>query len=164
MKKQYSFSVISAVVAVVVVGILLTTVDAEKPIPAIYLELKTSLNAGTIVCPNGSEVVTTVGSLSYTEHIGEFLGGNLRMSDTTFTHPPDPKEFSGRLLNGDVDSDKFRLFGTGLADAQLAEACNETANEKTKFVVWGKCGEDVLVRFESDLGYSGSYTATVFCL
>ncbi len=164
MKKQYPFAVISAVVAVTVVGILLSTVEAEKPIPAIYLELKSSLNAGTIVCPNGSEVITTVGSLSYTEHIGEFLGGQFRMSDTTFTIPPDPKEFQGHLVNGDVDSDKFRLFGTGFADGELADFCNETASEKTKLVVWGKCGEDVLVRFESDLGYSGSYTATVFCL
>jgi len=164
MKKQYSFAIISAVVGVMIVGILLSTVEAEKPIPAIVLELKTSLNAGTIVCPNGSEVVTTVGSLTYTEHIGEFLGGNFRMSDTTFTHPPDPKEFAGSLLNGDVDSDKFRLLGTGFADAELADFCNEIAPEKTKFVVWGKCGEDVLVRFESDLGYSGSYTATAFCI
>jgi len=164
MKKQYSFSVISAVVAVVVVGVLLSTVEAEKPIPAIYLELKTSLNAGIIVCPNGSEVVTTVGSLSYTEHIGEFLGGNLRMSDDTFTHPPNPKEFAGRLWNGNVDSDKFRLFGTGFADSELADFCNETGNERTKFVVWGNCGEDVIVRFESDLGYSGSFTATAFCI
>ena len=86
------------------------------------------------------------------------------MDHTDFSSPPPDERFQGRLLNGDIDSDKFRLFGTGLPNDTLADFCNETTVEKTKFVVWGNCGEDVLVRFESDLGYSGSYTATAFCI
>ena len=30
--------------------------------------------------------------------------------------------------------------------------------------VWGECGEDVTVHFESELGYSGSFTGNVLCV
>ena len=30
--------------------------------------------------------------------------------------------------------------------------------------VWGECGEDVTVQFESELGYSDLFTGNVFCV
>ena len=167
MKKPIAIGVIAVIVAVgsvLAVGVLQTTVDAEKPLSAIKLELKTGFNSGTIICPNGDEIDTNIGDLRYTEHIGEFIGGSFSMTHTTFNHPPPPERFESSLSNGNVDSDKFRLFGVGIADAGLIDFCNEAESEKTKIVVWGNCGEDVLVRFESDLGYSGSFTATAFCI
>jgi len=164
MKESITIGVIAVIATILVTSAVDYSAIGAKPIDQIHLELSGGLNEGTIVCPNGNEIDTNVGSLSYTEHIGEFLGGGFDMTHTTFTIPPPDLRYSGNLHNGEVQSDKFSFAGIGSADDDLAGFCNDSVNQRSTFVVWGECGNNVTVHFESEEGYSGSFTGNVLCV
>jgi len=52
----------------------------------------------------------------------------------------------------------------GQANAQLNDICGITPFFPDEITVWGQCGEDVVINFETEDGITGFSTGTVACV
>ncbi len=67
-------------------------------------------------------------------------------------------------LGGSIDSGNYLFKGIGNPNPNLGILCNIDSSIPHEFTVWGKCGRDVVINFETDLGISGHSTGTVLCV
>jgi len=159
MKKPITIGVIAVIAIVLVTSAVDYSAIGAKPIDQIYLQTSTSLNDGEIACPNGTTVETGSGSISYIERIENARGSFGQTSSIG------QKAFVATLWNGNIQSGQFTFTGIGNAGSELTSFCSEaTPIELTVVTVWGECGQDVTVHFESEMGYSGSFTGNVLCV
>ncbi len=68
------------------------------------------------------------------------------------------------LYKGGIDSGSYRFKGVGNENQPLANLCGTELLELDEFTVWGKCGHDVVINFETDGGITGFSTGTVLCV
>ncbi len=159
MKKPITIGVIAVIATILVTSAVDYSAIGAKPIDQIHLQTSTSANDGIVSCPNGDTIELNSGSVRFTEHIENEARGNFEVSDNSAT------AFAGTLWRGDIQSDQFTFAGLGNESQTLAQFCDESIQiEKSLVTVWGECGEDVTVHFESELGYSGSFTGNVLCV
>ena len=67
-------------------------------------------------------------------------------------------------MNGEIKSGSFQFTGIGNPDAELQSFCGEPAIILDVITVWGDCGDDATINFESESGYTGTFTDKVVCL
>jgi len=159
MKKPITIGVIAVLATILVSSAVDYSAIGAKPIDQFHLETSRSTNEGIFFCPNGDSIEFPNGSLSFTEHDDPGDRGRLHQGDNT------SKEFGATLWNGNVQSNQFSFTGIGNPSQDLAQFCSEVWPEHRSIItVWGECGEDVAVHFESESGYSGSFTGNVLCL
>ena len=159
MKKPITIGVIAVIATILVTSAVDFSAVGAKPIDQIYLQTSTSTNDGEMACPNGNTVETSNGSISYSERI-DSIRGSFGLASSV-----GQKTFVATLWNGNIQSGQFAFTGIGNAGSELTSFCNETTPiELTIVTVWGDCGNDVVVHFESELGYSGSFTGNVLCV
>ena len=159
MKKPITIGVIAVIATILVTSAVDFSVIGAKPIDQIHLQTSTSVNDGIVSCPNGDTIELDSGSISVTEHDSQAHRGNFEVTDNSAI------AFAATLWNGSIQSDQFTFTGIGNESQNLAQFCDESLPiEKSLVTVWGECGENVVVRFESELGYSGSFTGNVLCV
>ncbi|MDH3611245.1 MAG: hypothetical protein OEM79_05730 [Nitrosopumilus sp.] len=157
MKKPIIIGVIAVIATIIVTNIVDFSVEAEQPNKQIRLQTSHSQNDGIISCPNNESIETSFSRMVFTEHDGLDSRG-------TFIQHDNPRTFSGDLWSGKIQADKFAFTGIGFTSTDLAQFCGTDAGEVFEMRIWGKCGQDVTIHFDSDLGYSGSFTSNVLCV
>ena len=86
-------------------------------------------------------------------------------SFSAFTQSGQPqKSVSSSLWSGGINSGSYMLKGVGNENQPLANVCGTDFRELDEYTVWGKCGHDVVINFETDNGLSGTSTGTVICV
>ena len=161
MKKPITIGVIAVIATILITSAVDYSAIGAKPIDQIHLETSGGVNDGIISCPNGNTIVTGEGHVSFTENIVESNRG--QMFQTNSIEAP-TEQFQVQLWGGNIQSGQFTMMGIGSANQHLADFCGEQPPEQTVVTVWGECGTDVTVHFESELGYSGSFTGNVLCV
>ena len=159
MKKPITIGVIAVIATILVTSAVDYSAIGAKPIDQIHLQTSNSVNDGIVSCPNGDTIDLISGSISATEHNSPAHRGNFEMSDSSAI------AFGVTLWSGNIQSDQFTFTGIGNESLTLAQFCDVSLpTEQSLVTVWGECGENVVVRFESELGYSGSFTGNVLCV
>jgi len=162
MKKPITIGVIAVIATILVTSAVDYSAIGAKPIDQIHIETANSEGVGVISCPNGDSVETQNSSIYFTEHDNDDPRGNYVQ---THNPPLDPQQsLSATFWGGSVQSDNFTLTGIGRASFGFASFCGEGFPDNNIVTVWGECGTDVTVHFESELGYSGSFTGNVLCV
>ena len=161
MKKPITIGVIAVIAAILVTSAVDYSAIGAKPLDQIHLQTANSNADGIIHCPNNDTLVTDVVSFVFTEHIENDDRGRLDQ----ISNVEGPQEnFSVRLWSGFIQSNQFTFTGIGGADPDLADFCSTNFPDSSVVTVWGECGEDTIVQFESENGYSGSFTGNVLCV
>jgi len=160
MKKPITIGVIAVIATILVTSAVDYSAIGAKPIDQIHLELANGNVDGIIQCPNNDTLVTDAGGVSFTE-----LQDPTRGSYSQISNLAGPQEsFSVTLWSGFIQSNQFTFNGIGGADPELANFCGTDSPVNSIVTVWGECGEGVTVQFESEHGYSGSFTGNVLCV
>jgi len=158
MKKPITIGVIAVIATVLVTSAVDYSAIGAKPIDQFHLET-TGITNGIVSCPNGDTIELDSDHISFTEHDSPAHRGNFEMSDNSAT------AFAVTLWSGSIQSGEFSFTGFGNESFELAKFCGESLQiERALTTVWGECGQDVTVQFESELGYSGSFTGNVLCV
>ena len=162
MKKPITIGVIAVITTILVTSAVDYSAIGAKPIDQIRLQNGNVIGNGIISCPNGDTLVSDGVSVYFTEHIENEARGDFIIQQNN----PQPQKFYRiTLWTGEVQSDKFSFTGIGNPSQPLAQFCDEPwPGDRSIVTIWGECGEDVTVHFESELGYSGSFTGNVLCV
>ncbi len=158
MKKPITIGVIAVIATILVTSAVDYSAIGAKPIDQFHLET-TGITNGLVSCPNGDTIELDSDHLTFTEHDSPAHRGNFEMSDSSAT------AFAVTLWSGNIQTNQFTFTGFGNESLELAKFCKEPLQiERSIATVWGECGQDVTVHFESELGYSGSFTGNVLCV
>ncbi len=160
MKKPITIGVIAVIATILVTSVVDFSAIGEKPTIEIYAQGRAVAN-GQIVCPDGFTNVPgdIVFNLGFSQ---EELNVKGSFSTSTFeTNPPGVVSF---LRNGSIDSGNYMFKGLGNPNESLGILCGIDPTVLHVFTVWGECGRDVVINFETDLGISGHSTGTVLCV
>ena len=71
---------------------------------------------------------------------------------------------SANLYAGSIESGSYMFKGVGNANQHFNDVCGITPFVLDEVTVWGECGEDVLINFETEDGITGTSTGTVACV
>ena len=152
MKKPITIGVIAVIAAILVTSTFDYSAVGEQKQNQILATTNTSQNEGILTCPNGESAETTSGRFDFREnYVSESKGIFLLQN-----------QIRASLWGGDVHADKFTITGITLL-GDFVDFCSENDHDSQTITVWGKCGYDVEVKFETGLGYSGSFTSNVLC-
>jgi len=155
MKKPITIGVITVIATILVTSAVDYSAIGEQKQDQIIATTNTSNNQGTLTCPNGETTETTQSRLTYREnYVSESKGD--------FIHQGIEGRINASLWGGEVHADKFTINGLA-ALGDFKNFCGENDSNSQTITVWGKCGYDVTVNFETGLGYSGSFTSNVLC-
>jgi len=159
MKKPITIGVIAVIATILVTSAVDYSAIGAKPIDQFHLETSSSIKDSVFSCPNGDTIELISGSVTFTEHDNPGHRGNFHQSDNS------AKEFGATLWSGDIQSNQFAFTGIGNPSQPLAQFCNEPwPGDRSIVTVWGECGQEVTVHFDSEMGYSGSFTGNVLCV
>ena len=70
----------------------------------------------------------------------------------------------GTLYAGSIESGSYMFKGVGGANQHFNGVCGITPFVLDEVTVWGQCGEDVVINFETEDGITGTSTGTVVCV
>jgi len=160
MKKPITIGVIAVIATILVTSAIDYSAIGAKPVDQVHLETSGVTN-GIVLCPNGSVIETQQNHVSFTENFVENNRGQMFQTSVILT--PD-EQFHVQLWGGDIQSGQFTMTGIGSANQHLADFCGEQPHEQTVVTIWGDCGINGMTHFESELGYSGSFTGNVLCV
>ncbi len=159
MKKPITIGVIAVIATILVTSAVDFSAIGEKPIDQFHLETSGVLTDNEFSCPNGDTIDLFRGGVTFTEHDSPGHRGNFSLFDNSVN------EFAATLWSGNIQSNQFSFTGIGNPSQPLAQFCDEPwPGDRSIVTIWGECGNDVTVHFESELGYSGSFTGNVLCV
>ncbi len=162
MKKPITIGVIAVIAAILVTSAVDYSAIGAKPTHEIHAQ-GIARDNGEIVCSDGSTKTTDqiIFDLRFSEELlgnkGQFLAIGSVGSNENF-------DAGGILYNGSIDSQSYMFQGIGNVHFRLGNLCGLESNEIYGFTVWGECGRDVVINFETDLGVSGTSIGTVVCV
>jgi len=152
-------------IAVIATILVTSAVDfsaiGAKPIDEIYLKGNSREN-GEIVCPDGFTKAPgdIFFSVSFEEdevgNKGDFFAGDSGVNPQS--------SVSATLYNGSIESGSYMFKGVGNANQHFNDVCGITPFVFDEVTVWGQCGEDVVINFETEDGITGFSTGTVVCV
>jgi len=154
---------ISIVFVASILAITAFEAEADKPENIVFLKVF-SQNNGELICPNGVDKLTSSDISMNLDFSEEILRSKGTFNAGTFLGPFPQKAYVGDLINGQITSDGFLVTGIGLPDGELVNFCGEPAIPLDVIRIWGECGNNATINFESDSGYSGTFTDKVVCL
>ena len=162
MKKPITIGVIAVIVTILVTSAVDFSAIGAKPTHEIHAQ-GTARDNGEIVCSDGSTKITSqiIFDIYFSE---EELGNKGSFLAIGSVGPNENLNAGGTLFNGSIDSQNYMLEGIGRVDPRLATLCSLEFNELQTVTVWGECGRDVVINFETDLGVSGNSIGTVACV
>jgi len=162
MKKPITIGVIAVIATILVTSAVDYSAIGAKPTHQIHAQGIAQDN-GEIVCSDGS-TKTTDQIAFHMFFSAEELGTKGNFVAIGSVGPNENLNAGGNLYNGSIDSQRYMLKGIGNVHPRLATLCGLEFNELQGFTVWGECGRDVVINFETDLGVSGNSIGTVICV
>jgi len=75
-----------------------------------------------------------------------------------------PKFCIFSVMDGSIDSGSYMFKGVGNANQHLNDLCGITPFVLDEVTVWGQCGENVVINFETEDGITGTSVGTVVCV
>ena len=160
MKKTITISTATIVTIIIILGIIgLSDMESERP-NEIYIVEREEPD-GEIVCPNGVKIVPAdfVSSLRFSE---EESGVKGRFSATSLT--ANSPELIATFSKGNLESGNYSFKGEGFFNSNLSILCSLDTTNAWEITVWGKCGIEVLIKFDTDIGISGTAMGTAYCI
>ena len=160
MKKPIIIGVIAVIATILVTSAVDFSAIGEKPTTQIFAQGR-AVGNGEVVCSDGFTEVPgdIVFNLIFSQEEIDFKG-----SFGTSTTVPSPPGLDVVLRVGSIDSGNYLFKGIGFPNDQLVALCSIDSGVPQTFTVWGECGRDVVINFETDLGISGHSTGTVLCV
>jgi len=161
MKKPITIGVIAVIATILVTSAVDYSAIGAKPTNEVYAQGNTRFN-GEIVCPDGFTKAPgdVFFSLSFSENLlgekGRFFAGDSGIN-------PQSSVSSG-LFTGNIDSGTYLFKGVGSANQHFNDVCGITSFVFDEVTIWGQCGEDVVINFETEDGITGTSTGTVVCV
>jgi len=161
MKKPITIGVIAVIAIVLVTSAVDYSAIGAKPTNEVYAQGGSRSN-GEIVCPDGFTKAPgdVFFSVSFSEGIlgekGRFFAGDSGVNPQS--------SVSAGLFNGSIDSGTYMFKGVAQVNEQLNNICGITPFFTDEVTVWGQCGEDVLINFETEDGITGFSTGTITCV
>jgi len=161
MKKPIIIGVIAVIATILVTSAVDYSVTSAKPINEVYAEGNSRAN-GEIICPDGNTKIP--GDIYFNLHFNEDETRQKGSFSAVNQGIQDQSSLSSSLWTGSIDSGSYMFKGVGNENQQLGNLCGTEYLEKDEYTVWGKCGHDVVINFETDSGISGHSTGTVVCV
>ena len=160
MKKPITIGVIAVIATILVTSAVDYSAIGAKPTNEVYAQGNSRAN-GEIVCPDETQIPGDIYfSLTFSEDEdglkGQFSATNQGVNPQSRT--------SSNLWTGSIDSGSYMFKGVGSASAELNDICGITPFFSDEVTVWGQCGEDVVINFETEDGITGFSTGTVACV
>jgi len=160
MKKPITIGVIAVIATILVTSAVDYSAIGAKPTNEVYAQGNSRAN-GEIVCPDETQIPGDIYfSLTFSEDEDGLKG---QFSATNQGVNPQSR-ISGGLWTGSIDSGSYMFKGIGSESSELASICGTSFFEQDEITVWGECGRDVVINFETDKGISGTSTGTVLCV
>jgi len=161
MKKPITIGVIAVIATFLVTSAVDFSAIGAKPTNEVYAQGNTRFN-GEIVCPDGS--TKAPGDIVFSVSFEEDEVGN-KGQFSAFDSGVNPQSSVGATLySGSIESGSYMFKGVGQANSQLNDICGITPFFPDEITVWGQCGEDVVINFETEDGITGFSTGTVACV
>ena len=161
MKKPITIGVIAVIATILVTSAVDYSAIGAKPTNEVYAE-GTSRANGEIVCPDGT--TKAPGDIYFNLHFSEDNNDpNGRFSAINQGVNPQ-SSVSSPLWNGSIDSGSYMFKGVGNANQHLNDLCGITPFVLDEVTVWGQCGENVVINFETEDGITGTSVGTVVCV
>jgi len=159
MKKPITIVVIAVIATILVTSAVDYSAIGAKPSHEIHAQ-GIARDNGDFVCPDGSSKTfeSTAIDIFFSE---EQRGNKGYFVANGITAPQEQLFLSSQLYQGSIDSQSYLLKGIDRVHSTL---CGLENNELQEFTVWGECGRNVVINFETDLGVSGNSIGTVICV
>jgi len=161
MKKPITIGVIAVIATVLVTSAVDFSAIGAKPTNEVYAQGNTRFN-GEIVCPDDS--TKAPGDVFFSVNFEEDEVGNKGSFFAGDSGVNPQSSVSAKLYAGSIESGSYMFKGVGQANAQLNDICEITPFFPDEITVWGQCGEDVVINFETEDGITGFSTGTVACV
>jgi len=160
MKKLISVGVILVSLGITIIIIFGFYEDGKETLTEIYIANREEPD-GEITCPNGFTIVPAdfIFSLKFERENPNFTG---KFSVTSLT--PNSPEILASLSNGSFDSGSYLFTGESFYNSVLSILCSLDKTDPQTITVWGMCGNEVLINFETKNGISGIATGIVDCM
>jgi len=161
MKKPITIGVIAVIATILVTSTVDFSAIGAKPTNEVYAQGNTRFN-GEIVCPDGS--TKAPGDVFFSISFSEEVLGN-KGGFSAFDSGVNPQSgVSASLFTGSIDSGSYMFKGVGNANQHFNGVCGITPFVLDEVTVWGQCGENVVINFETEDGITGTSTGTVICV
>ena len=160
MKKPITIGVIAVIATFLVTSAVDFSAIGAKPIPQLFAEGRATVN-GEIFCPDGSTQVPGDVVMGFVFSEDERGNKGTFSTSTTVVNPPG---ISATLYNGDVDSGEYLIKGVGKPNFNMGELCGLDPSVPDEVTIWGQCGENVVINFETEDGIIGNAIGTVACV
>ena len=160
MKKTLTIGAVAIVTIIITLGIIGLSYIESQPQNEIYIVEREEPD-GELVCPNGFKIVPAdfIFSLKFDE---EESGVKGRFSATSLT--ANSPEIIATFSKGNLESGNYLFNGEGFFNSDLRILCSLDTTKEVEITVWGKCGTEVLINFETDIGISGTAMGTADCI
>jgi len=161
MKKPITIGVIAVIATILVTSAVDYSAIGAKPTNEVYAQGNTRFN-GEIVCPDG--FTKAPGDVAFSVSFSEEILGN-RGSFSAIDHGVSPQSsVSATLYVGSIESGSYMFKGVGGANSHFNDVCGIIPFVFDEVTVWGQCGEDVIINFETEDGITGTSIGTVVCV
>ncbi len=161
MKKPITIGVIAVIATILVTSAVDYSAIGAKPTNEVYAQ-GTSRANGEIVCPDGT--TKAPGDIYFNVHFNEDETRQKGSFSAINQGVNTQSSVSSSLWTGGIDSGSYMFKGVGGANQHFNGICGITPFVLDEVTVWGQCGEDVLINFETEDGITGTSTGTVVCV
>jgi len=161
MKKPITIVVIAVIATILVTSAVDYSAIGAKPTNEVYAQ-GTSRANGEFVCPDGT--TKAPGDIYFNVHFNEDETRQKGSFSATNQGVNTQSSVSSSLWTGGIDSGSYMFKGVGGANQHFNGICGITPFVLDEVTVWGQCGEDVLINFETEDGITGTSTGTVVCV
>ncbi len=161
MKKPITIGVIAVIATILVTSAVDFSAIGAKPTNEVYAQGNTRFN-GEIVCPDDSTKVP--GDVFFSVSFEEDEVGNKGLFLAIDQGVNPQSEVRATLYSGSIESGSYMFKGVGNANQHFNDVCGITPFVLDEVTVWGQCGEDVVINFETEDGITGTSTGTVVCV
>ena len=161
MKKPITIVVIAVIATILVTSAVDYSAIGAKPTNEVYAQGNTRSN-GEIVCPDGS--TKAPGDIFFSVNFEEDEVGNKGQFSATDQGVNPQSRVSASLYVGSIENGSYMFKGVGGANPHFNDICEITPFFPDEVTVWGQCGENVVINFETEDGITGFSTGTVVCV
>ena len=161
MKKPITIGVIAVIATILVTSVVDYSAIGEKPTNEVFA-IGTSRVNGEIVCPDG--FTKAPGDIFLSVSFSEEEPGN-KGGFSAHDSGVNPQSSVGATFYvGSIENGNYMFKGVSQANEHLNNICGITPFFPDEITVWGQCGEDVVINFETEDGITGTSTGTVACV
>jgi hypothetical protein len=158
-KKLKFLGILAVAITIAVASIIIFSNGNQQTLPELYVVQREEPD-GEIRCPNGNKIIPSdfVFSLKFSDD-SESKGV---FSATSLT--PNSPEIRASFSEVTYDSGNYFFKGEGIYNSELEVLCLMEGNTPVQIEVWGICGNEVIISFETSNGIAGKATGNANCI